>query len=75
MFPCYTSLVLPSLTRRQANAVEFATKACWFSLFGGPGLRGNSATDVGYDGETVQHVVTQKLATLQVYRYTYVDRS
>ena len=34
MFPRYTSLVLPSLARRQANAVEFATKV-WFSLFGG----------------------------------------
>ena len=32
--PCYTSLVPPSLARRQANAVEFASKV-WFSLFSG----------------------------------------
>ena len=31
MFPRHTSLVLPSLARRQANAVEFATTVC-FSL-------------------------------------------
>ena len=32
-------------------------------------------TDVGYDGEIVQCVVTQKLATCIAYKYTYVDRS
>ena len=37
-------------------------------------LRGNSATDVGYNGETVQRVVIQKLVTCMAYRYTYVDR-
>ena len=34
-----------------------------------------SATDVVYEGETVQRVVPQKLATCSPYRYTYVDRS
>ena len=34
MFVRYTSLVSPSLARRQANAVEFATKVL-LSLFGG----------------------------------------
>ena len=72
MFPRYTSLVSPSLARRQANAVEFATKV-WFSLFGGS--EGNSATDVRYDGEIVQLVVTQKFVTCIVYKYTYVHRS
>ena len=36
--PCslatHASLISPSLAKRQANAVEFATKV-WFSLFGG----------------------------------------
>ena len=32
MFSCYTCLVSQSLTRRQANAVEVASKVC-FSLF------------------------------------------
>ena len=32
MFPRYTSLVSPSLARRQTNAVEFVSKVC-FSLF------------------------------------------
>ena len=59
MFPRYTSVVLPSLARRQEIAVE----------------RGNSMTDVGYDGEIVLRVVTQKLATCIAYRYTYVHRS
>ena len=72
MFPHYTSLVSPSLVRCQANAVEFATKV-WFSLFGGS--EGNSETDVRDDGEIVQLVVTQKLATCMAYRYRYVDRS
>ena len=32
-------------------------------------------TDVEYDGEIVQRVVTEKLATCIAYRYTYTDRS
>ena len=32
-------------------------------------------TDVIYEGEIVQLVVPQKLATCLAYRYTYVDRS
>ena len=71
MFPRYTSLVSPSLARRQANAVEFATSLVLTLQW----LRGNSGTDVGYDGEIGQCVVTQKLATCIAYRYTYVDRS
>ena len=34
VLPHYVSLVSPSLARRQANAVEFATEVC-FSLFDG----------------------------------------
>ena len=69
MFPHYTSLMSPGLTRHQANAVEFATNVAlrW--------LTGNSTTDVGYEGEIVQRVVTQKLATCIACRYTYVDGS
>jgi len=71
------SVHVPSLHKkyRQAsqdvkqNAVEFATKVC-FSRW----LRGNSVTDVMYEGEIVQHVALQKLMTCLVYRYTYVDR-
>ena len=66
MFPRYTSLILPRLTRCQANAVEFATKVC-FSLFDGSEV---SATDVRYKGEIVQRVAPQKLVTCLVYRYT-----
>ena len=66
MFPCYTSLVSPGLARHKANAVEFATNVAlrW--------LTGNSATDVGYDEEIVQRVVTQKLTTYIACRYTYI---
>ena len=32
-------------------------------------------TNVGYNGEIVQCVVTQKLATCIVYRHRYIDRS
>ena len=39
-----------------------------------PWLRGNSATDVVYEGEIVQCVAPQKFATCSAYRYTYVDR-
>ena len=49
--------------------VEFATKVR-FSLF-----RGKSATDVSSEGQMVEHVATQKLATCIAYRYRYVDRS
>ena len=42
--------------KTSSNAVDFATKV-WFSLFGG-----SEVTDIGYEGEIVQHVVTQKLA-------------
>ena len=38
-------------------------------------LRGNSTTDVRYEGEIVQRVVTQKVATCIACRYTYIDRS
>ena len=66
MFPRYTSLVSPGLARHQANAVEFATNVAlrW--------LTGDSVTDVGYDEEIVQRVVTQKLATYIACRYTCV---
>ena len=72
MLPRYTSLVLTSLSRHQTNAVEFAAKV-WFSLFGGSEviLLLTSGT-MGVMQRVV--VVTQKLATCIVYRYTYIGR-
>ena len=80
LFPRYTSLVSPSLVRCQANAVEFATKVCWFLLVGGSEVIAE-LTDIRYDGEIVQRVVTN-IATVyygsyrrgQYYLYTVVDR-
>ena len=50
----------------QAIAVEFATSLVLALRW----LRSNSATDIEYEGEIVQCVVTQKLATCIAYRYT-----
>ena len=66
MFPHYTSLVSPSLARRQVNAVEFAISLVLALRW----LRSNSATYVAYEGEIVQRVATQKLVTCIAYRYT-----
>ena len=63
----HKSIVSPSLARRQANAVEFATKV-WFSLFGGSEVI--ARLTLGTMGKIVQRVVTQKLATCIAYRYT-----
>ena len=71
--PRYTSLVSPSLTRRQANSVEFATKV-WFSLFGGSEVIARLTLGI-YEGEVVQRVATQNLVTCIACRYTYEDRS
>ena len=59
---------IASLTRRQANAVEFTTKFASCSLMAHWGIA------VGYKGEIVQCVATCKLITCLAYRYTYVDR-
>jgi len=66
MFTRYTSLVSPSLTRRHANAVEFATKVCF------SGSEVITRLTAGYEGEIVQLVAPQKLATCSAYRYKYV---
>ena len=60
--------IIASLARRQANAVEFATKFASCSLMAHWGIA------VGYKGEIVQRVATRKLMTCLAYRYTYVDR-
>ena len=58
---------ISSLARHQTNAVGLLLALSW--------LKSNSTTDVVYEGEIVQRVSPQKLATCSAYRYTYVDRS
>ena len=59
MFRRYTSLISPSLTRSQPNAIDLATKVC-FSLFGGSEVLAR-LTLCSYEGEIAQCVVPQKL--------------
>ena len=62
--PRYINLVSPSLARRQANAVEFATKVCF-----------STARLMSCTKGKLCNVHVAPLATCSVYRYTYVDRS
>ena len=57
-----------SLARRQANAVQFATRFASRSSMAHWGIA------IGYKGKIVQSVATRKLMTCLVYRCKYVDR-
>ena len=71
MFPRYTSLVLPSLARRQANAVEFATKVC-FSLFDGLEAIAQLTSVQKGNCATCSSSETCDLLSIQIYIHRYL---
>ena len=67
--PSLHKSTITSLARRQANAVEFATKVC-FSLFDGSEVMVSDTKRKLYSV-----LCLRNLRTCLVYRYTYIDRS